>query len=80
MKIEEICYLTLKVLFYSIRSESGHGIVDKDSIVGYISCSRDAGPVIMHVTRMAPDGTKSFSLGKFRIQKQKRLNSAQYLS
>ncbi|MEL7600184.1 MAG: hypothetical protein AAGU18_08805 [Proteiniphilum sp.] len=61
-------------------SESGYSIVHKDSTVGYFSYSPDAGPVIMHVDRMAPDSMKSFGLGRFRIQKQKWLNSAQYLS
>jgi hypothetical protein len=62
------------------QAESGHFIIHKDSTVGYISCLPTAGRVIMHVDRMAPDSMKSFSLGRFRIQKQKWFNSAQYLS
>ena len=63
-----------------VTSESGYSIVHKDSTVGYISWSPDSGRVIIHVDRIAPDSMKSFSLGRFRIQKQKWLNSAQYLS
>lgn len=62
------------------NSESGHYITHKDSIVGYISCLPENNRVTMHVDRMAPDSMKSLSLGRFRIQKQSWLNSAQYLS
>ena len=62
------------------NSESGHFIIHKDSTVGYISCLPEDRRVTMHVDRMAPDSMKSFSLGRFRIQKQNWLNSAQYLS
>jgi hypothetical protein len=79
--------LTSKTLFGNLGntyhmqpSESGYIIIHKDSAVGYVSCLPHTKRIMIHVDRMAPDSLKSFSLGRFKIQKRKWFSSAQYRS